>query len=114
MMELEKSALLDVPVLRVTGDLDHSNSEMVGEAIRQLGTSRVLIDLTGCPYLDSGGLSIVLSTVRDVRGKGWLGVVGSSDNVIRLFEIVGLTTDPDFRIFSNMDEASAALSREAD
>jgi anti-sigma B factor antagonist len=72
-MEVLATALLGVPVLKVTGDLDHLTApaleKAVQEAFRVNGT-RLLFDLTGCPYLDSGGLSVLLYALREVKGKG--------------------------------------------
>jgi anti-anti-sigma factor len=71
--------------------------------------SSLLLDLADCPYLDSGGLSVLLYAVREVQGTGWLGVVAPSRNLVRLFEISGLAVTPDFRLFVDLDEAPAAL-----
>ncbi len=111
-MEVLESSLSGLPVLKVTGDLDHLTApafeQSVQEALRANGM-HLLLDLAGCPYLDSGGLSVLLYAVREVRGKGWLGVIAPSGNLLRLFEITGLTDDPDFRVFSSSREAAAAV-----
>jgi stage II sporulation protein AA (anti-sigma F factor antagonist) len=112
-MEVLESSLCDVPVLKPTGEVDHSNApvleESVQKALRANG-GRLLLDLTDCPYLDSGGLSVLLSTVREVCGRGWLGVIAPTPNVLRLFQIVGLVAAPDFRVFSDSDQAMVALA----
>ncbi|MCL5735509.1 MAG: STAS domain-containing protein [Actinobacteria bacterium] len=108
-MDVRESSISGVPLLKVTGDLDHSNADELGDKIHVFNDPRVLVDLTDCPYLDSGGLAVFLSTVRDVRGKGWVGIVGANANVRRLFEIIGLTADPDFRVFSDTDEAGSCI-----
>ncbi len=43
---------------------------------------------------------MLLSGVRRLRDRGWLGVVGPNTNVRRLLEIVGLLVDPNFRVFA--------------
>ena len=112
-MRVLESALSGVPVLRPTGEVDHSNApvleESVQKALRASG-GHILLDLTECPYLDSGGLSVLLDAVREVREKGWLGVIAPTPNVLRLFEIVGLVAAPDFRVFSNSHQAIEALA----
>ena len=83
-IEVLTTALLGVPVLKVTGDLDHLSAPTLEGAIEDIfGTDavRLLVDLVDCPYLDSGGLSVLLYTVREVRGKGWIGVVSPSRNL---------------------------------
>ena len=111
-MEVHQSSLSGVPLLLVTGDVDHSNSSALEQAVREaaaVDSGRLLVDLSECPYLDSGGLSVFLFAVRDMREKGWLGVIGPNPNLARLFEIVGLSADPNFRIFSTREDASASL-----
>ena len=98
-MEVLSTTLLGVPVLKVIGDVDHLSALALDTAVQDaMGTYgfRLLIDLRECPYLDSGGLSVLLSAFRQVRTSGWIGVIGPSRNVLRLFEIVGLTGDPRF------------------
>jgi len=112
-MEVLEGSLSDVPLLRVRGEVDHLSASALDEVVQKLLDSngaRLLVDLAECPYLDSGGLSVILSAVREVRGKGWLGVVAPNENLIRLFEIVGLTINSDFRIFAGQDEAAEALA----
>ena len=111
-LEVLKTALSGVPVLKVTGDVDHLSGALlekcVQDTLRTNGT-RLLVDLADCPYIDSGGVSVLLHAVRAVRGKGWIGVVAANRNLLRIFEITGLIADPDFRLFANSDEATAAL-----
>lgn len=99
-------------MVTVVGDCDHGNTEALGAAVAQAlaaGTDAFLIDLKSCTYIDSGGISILLGAVRQIRGRGWVGVVSPNENVRRLFEIVGLAVDPGFRIFTDQAEASRAL-----
>ena len=112
-MEVIKAALSGVPVLKVMGDLDHLTAPALETAVGDVLSAdgmRLLLDLTDCPYLDSGGLSVLLYAVREVRGKGWIGVIAPSHNLFRLFEITGLTVAPDFRVFSDSDQAMEALA----
>jgi len=111
-MEILKTVLLGVPVLKVTGDLDHLAAPALEKAVQDAQTeesSRILFDLEDCPYLDSGGLSVLLFALRRVPATGWLGAVAPNSNVLRLLEIVGLTANPSFRVFSNSNEALIAL-----
>ena len=111
-MEVLQSSLSGVPVLKVTGDLDHLTAPALEEALEDVfraGHMRLLLDLADCPYLDSGGLSVLLYAVREVGGKGWIGVVAPSRNISRLFEITGLNVHPDFRVFASFDEVMATL-----
>jgi anti-anti-sigma factor len=114
-VELSATSLCGVPLLQIVGDIDHfSSSELDGAVQEALGDTgvRLLLDLSECAYLDSGGLGVLLMTLRRVRDKGWLGVIGCNRDVSRLFLISGLHSDPGFRIFSDSKAASAALAEE--
>ena len=111
-MEVLKTAVFGVPVLKVVGDIDHLSAQVLEDQIQEslrAGHGRLLVDLAECPYMDSAGVSVLLYTVRDVKRIGWIGVIAPSGNLVRLFEITGLSANPDFRVFADLDEASAAL-----
>jgi anti-anti-sigma factor len=108
-LELRAGSLLGVPVLAVSGDLDHSNAldleKAAGNAL-QGDNERLLVDLSSCRYIDSGGLAVFLYLVRRLREQGWLGVIGADEDLHRLFEIVGLTQEPAFREVASREEAA--------
>jgi len=111
-MKVLATSLSGVPLLKVIGDVDHSTSPALDQSVQEaLGPNgmRLFLDLADCPYFDSGGLSVLLCTLRQLSGKGWLGVIAPGPNVLRLFEILGLTVAPDFRVFAETADAKAAL-----
>ena len=115
-MDVLEDTLSGVPLLRVSGYVDHLTAPALeGAVARALKMSdfRVLVDLTDCGYLDSGALSVLLHALRQVQGKGWLGVIGPDSNLLRLFEIVGLTSSKWFRLFPGTEQATAALAEAA-
>lgn len=109
-MEVLESHLSDVPQLKVIGEVDHEVAPALGRSIdRSLGAdgTRVFLDLADCPYLDSGGLSVLLLALRHVKGRGWIGIIAPGADLRRLFEIIGLNADPDFRVLASSEEAAA-------
>ena len=111
-MEIRGDSLLGVPLLAITGDVDHSTAPDLDRAIRDAlhaDDPRLVMDLTSCSYIDSGGLAVFLYLVRGLRADGWLGVVGADRNIYRLFEIVGLTREPGLRMFDRVEEAAAMV-----
>lgn len=115
-MELSTSSLANVPVLRIVGEIDHGNASTVGATIDKLIEQKqrtILLDLTRVEYMDSGGISVLLSALRRLREGGWLGVINPNDNVRRLIQIVGLTLDASFRVFDSAAEAEAAAQEHA-
>jgi anti-sigma B factor antagonist len=114
LVEVLETALSGVPLLKITGDIDHVTAPALEASIQQalgIDGAYLLLDLSDCPYLDSGGLSVLLFVCRQVRDEGWLGVIAPHPNLVRLFDIVGLSTARGFRIFSSSQEAVAALER---
>ncbi len=115
-MQIRGDSLCGVPVLAITGDVDHSTASDLDSAVRhafQPDDPRILLDLSSCRYIDSGGLAVFLYLVRRIRSQGWLGVIGADQNLSRLFEIVGLIQEPGFRMFTGAEEAAAALGKQA-
>lgn len=94
-----------------SGEIDHGSSGVLQTAIDSIledGGPIILLDLTDVTYIDSGGISVLLATVRRLRGDGWLAAINPNPNVRRLFEIVGLKFDAGFRVFDDRAEALRA------
>jgi anti-sigma B factor antagonist len=111
-VQIRGDSLCGVPVLAITGDVDHATAPALDQAVRdvlQTDDLRLIVDLTSCRYIDSGGLAVFLYLVRRIRSQGWLGVIGADPNLYRLFEIVGLTQEPGFRVFAGADDVVALL-----
>lgn len=111
-MEVFQASFSGIPLFRVVGDVDHFSAPALDTAARVALASdsgRLLFDLTAAPYIDSGGMSVLLHLEKDLRDSGWVGVIGASANLQRMFEIVGLTGRPSFRLFARLEDASAAL-----
>ena len=112
LMDVASSHLLQAPIFEIRGEIDHSNASVLSAAVDEpleQGANIILLDLSEVDYIDSGGVSVLLSTVRRLRNRGWLGVVNPNGNVRRLLEIVGLTVDHGFRLFDNREAATDAL-----
>lgn len=110
-MEVNRKSLEGVPLLEVTGDIDHLFADDFQQAVRDAldGSGKLFIDLHGCDYIDSGGIAVLLTVIRELGPGGWVGVIGAGDNVLRLLRIVGLTQLPTFRVFQDVQEALEAL-----
>ena len=111
-MEVFRSSLSGIPLFQVVGDVDHFTApalEAAARAALAADSGHVLFDLGAVPYIDSAGAGVFLTLERDARPSGWVGVIGASANLLRVFEIVGLTTRPAFRVFPHLEDASRAL-----
>ena len=112
MLEVMSYSFGGIPLLSLAGDFDHSSLALFGQEVdKALGGdgARLLLQLTDCIYVDSGGVSSLLTLLHRVRHRGWLGVIAPSPDVLRLLQMVGLTIDPSFRVFSNLDEVEEFL-----
>ncbi len=113
-MEIREDSLLGVPLLAISGDVDHFTAHDLDRAIQEsLGPQgeRVLVDLTSCGYIDSGGLAVFLYLATRFPPGGWLGVIGANGSIQRLFEIVGLMQEPGFRLFSRREDVAALVGQ---
>jgi anti-sigma B factor antagonist len=83
------------PVLKVTGEVDIETSPVLEEELRSVldqGVSSVEVDLGEVTFLDSTGLSVLISALKRCRGAGGdLRLRRPQPNVRRVLEITGLT-----------------------
>ena len=111
-MDITQQLLGRVPAIRVSGDLDHLNAQALEKAFRvhlKAGNHRLLLDLRGCSYVDSGGLATLLTTVGELRDDGLLAIVAPSVSVRRLLDVVGLYEHRRCAIFKDEPEALSAI-----
>lgn len=78
-------------VLSVNGELDVATAPRLRqEAVKLVngGTTQVAIDLSGCSFLDSTGLGVIIGILKRVKGHdGELVIVGAAAHVQKVFEI---------------------------
>jgi len=111
-MDVRVTRLEETPLLETWGDIDHNTCGSIESALKEAidsGSDIVLLDLSQVTYIDSGGLSVLLTGVRLLRERGWLVVIAPNANVRRLLEIVGLLVDPTFRVYDDRQAVAAAL-----
>lgn len=99
----------DVAVITVAGELDHDTAALLRgeiEALQQRGCHRLVCDLAGLTFCDSGGMGLFVDTHRTTgEHGGWLRLAGASPQIRRLFGLVALDRLLDFR-----DNTDAALA----
>jgi anti-anti-sigma factor len=104
-----------IPLIVVEGDLDQSSKPVVLDAIHDVfhgAPQNLLIDLTDCAFLDSGGLSVLLTTLARLPAGGWLGIIGASAGPNRVLEYTGFLDHEKVRFFSSLSDAAASVARE--
>ncbi len=101
----------------VEGDLDQSSKQLVRDAVMDAlrgpyARQSLLVDLTDCAFLDSGGIGVLLSALAHLPPGGWLGLIGVSDATARTLTYTGFDTNDKVRFFQNRSDAAATLARE--
>jgi anti-sigma B factor antagonist len=105
-----------VRVIAIRGELDLSTaSDLEGplEEVIASGDAAVLVDLSGCEFIDSTGIALIvrawqrLDQAADGAGSGRLVICSDNDQVRRVLEITGIELS--IPIHRTRDEALAAL-----
>lgn len=82
-----------VTVVEATGEVDLASSDELGNALREAvgGSERVVLDLSGCPFLDSSGLRALIAARNGAETSGGsFAVVIADPNVLRVIEVASL------------------------
>ena len=97
------------PVVSVMGEVDMATAPALEQALLdaaedRTGTGEVIVDLTGCSFLDSRGLTTLIEArERLERSNRPLAVVLSNPNVLMIFKITGF--DGVFEIYPSLAAA---------
>ncbi len=97
-------------VLRLSGRLDFGSAGdargAFGDAVSQ-GNRQLVVDLSGVSYVDSSGLSSLVSGLRVARQAGGdLRIAAAGDQPASLFSLTSL--DQVFRLYPTVEEALGA------
>lgn len=102
-----------VPLLTVEGEVDHANMHEFAAAVESasgLMGDKLLVDMAEVGYIDSGGLSVIYSTLHTLSEGAFLGVIAPQPRVLRILEVGGVTGHHAFRLFSSREQACQAVS----
>ena len=101
-----------VTVIRTAGELDVFSVGSLREALDEVvidsvGTTNLVVDLTGLTFMDSSGLGALVMTQKKVRVlRGTFGVVCAEGPVLRLLNLTGLT-----HVLRVSDTVDAAIAK---
>ena len=101
-----------VRILAVTGELDLNTAPRLEERLEGVDAA-LLIDLSGCEFIDSTGIGLIVRTWQrldadlDGDGESRFALCGLGDQVRRLFEITGL--EASLQTYPGRDEALVGL-----
>lgn len=100
-----------VAVAAVAGEIDLATVEQVERALAPPAAAgqRVIVDLTGCDFIDSSGLRALVSARSTAAEAGGRIVLVIDDaGLLRVLEVAAL--DQVFEIYGTRDDALAARS----
>lgn len=111
-MELQERIEGDALVAKLLESrLDASSAPALKKRISALirdGHHRIALDISGVEFIDSSGLSALVSGLRQLQGDGDLVLIGLRSTVLSMFKLTRL--DRVFRIFPDQTQALAALA----
>ncbi len=113
-MKIERSLVAEnIPVLRLSGELDLNSVPDVRRAIRALiddGLVNFIITLSQLDFIDSSGLGVLVGGLARVREKqGEIKIACSNKRILRVFEMTRLTQL--FDIYPDEDGAARAFGQ---
>ena len=98
-----------VPVMTVTGEIDVYTAPQLRQKIIEVLLDRkfrIVLDLEGVDFIDSTGLGVLVGALKRARAHdGSVSLVCTKMNILRVFEITGLT-----KVFSMHPTVEAATS----
>lgn len=101
-----------LPVVTVSGEIDHYNTYNVKEVVDQAISkgNDLVMDLSEVVYMDTAGVGLLFAIVKTLLGGGrQLGLVLPDDNIRYIINIVGLTQINNMLIFDTLDEALTTM-----
>ncbi|HZT66665.1 MAG TPA: STAS domain-containing protein [Acidimicrobiales bacterium] len=110
MLDIRIDEAGDYTVCRPHGELDAFTVSQFRESLAELSTrSRLVIDLSEVPFIDSAGLGALIGGIRRTREQGGdVAVACNRATLIRLLRTTGF--DRIVTVADNVDEAANALS----
>lgn len=101
-------------IVHVSGEVDIASAPTLAEHVARARSPRpslLVIDLAAVTMLDSSGLGVLISVLKELESDGsatGLRLIVEEPHVLKVFSITGL--DGVFSIFPSLEEALAATS----
>ncbi len=108
-MEIQSRVEDGAAVVTVTGRMDALTAPAYQEKLNELiagGTTAVVVDFDGLDYISSAGLRVILSTAKELKGKGVQVCFANVRGIVKeVFDMSGFGS-----IFQMHDSVGAALA----
>ncbi len=114
MLDIKVESADGYTVCRPVGELDAFTVSQFRQALAELATSpRLLIDMSGVPFVDSAGLGALIGGIRRARELGGdVAVSCSRPTLVKLLRTTGF--DRIVTVADSVEEAAAAFKLEAE
>lgn len=110
-MEIETQDLGNGSLVRVSGEVDMSNSPTVRDSLMSLIKDKVpaiVVDLGAVSYMDSSGIATLVEGLQETTSYGGkFRIAGLADKVKQVFELARLTDV--FDIYADAEQAKEGL-----
>jgi len=106
-MELQTTTKDKIAIVTFSGNLDTNTSpkaDVYLKGVLEKGHTHILANFEELEYMSSAGLRVLLSTAKQVQGRGGVGICCMNDEVRQVLEMTGLA-DLVFKVFNNEEEA---------
>ena len=104
-MEIIVKEIDDIRIVKITGEIDMSNTAQIKEKFLDVPVSKFVIDMTDVSYIDSSGIGTLLSIYKNTKARsGNLVVVGLNPRLKKLFDMLGLS-----KILKTVDDVDEGL-----
>lgn len=105
----------DVPVINLSGEVDVYTYPQLKSTLTDVvnaGKKNMVINLDGVKYIDSTGLGVLASgATKLAKDNGFINIICSRPQIIKIFEVAGLT-QANFNIYEDEQTAvSAAVDK---
>jgi anti-sigma B factor antagonist len=108
-LQVNTSIAGQATVVAAIGELDLHTAPELDAALGQSTADKVdllVVDLTGVDFMDSTGLSTIVTAVAAARGYGGdVRVVAATDKIRKVFTLTGV--DQQVGLFGSLDEATS-------
>jgi anti-sigma B factor antagonist len=112
-VEINISTADDITKVQLIGDIDGSSAPAAQAKILPLAGpgARILLDMSQVPYMSSAGLRMLLSTYRQLAGKGGkMVLVGLTEDIQDTMSVTGFLKF--FSVCSTVDEGLDTLQQQ--
>jgi anti-sigma B factor antagonist len=80
-----------ITVLVVQGELDFGTASQLEEPLRSASEEALIVDLSGCDFIDSSGIALLVASFNEARKNGrQMALCGARQQVLRVLEIAGI------------------------